>query len=412
MEHIITKHILNHLECNGILYDFQHGFRTKRSTETQLLTFVQDLYRNLRNGHQTDVVLLDFAKAFDKVSHNKLIQKLRRYGINNSINTWIESFLTQRQQRVVCDGEISSWELVTSGVPQGSVIGPILFLVYINDLPEGLQSQVRLFADDTIIYMTVASDIDAETLQRDLQLLEEWEDKWQMSFHPEKCNVLRVTRSKKIFAYDYILHGQTLKQLDSVKYLGVNIHHKLSWNEHISNVVKTANSSIGFLRRNLQITQKHIKANAYKSLVRPQVEYASIIWDPFTQANQNKIEMVQRRAARYVNNNYNREASVTAMIAHLGWRSLHQRRADSRLIMMYKIVNGLVSVDFSDELTPVTRYSRHLHPKSFQLPLETKTYTQNSFIPRTVKQWNNLPAKLATTATLESFKRGISELQH
>ena len=171
MEHIVTKHIMKHLECNNILYMLQHGFRAKRSNETQLLTFVQDLYKNLRDNSQTDVIVMDFAKAFDKVSHKKLIRKLRGYGINSSINQWIESFLHQRQRRAVCEGEISLWVSVTSGVPQGSLIGPILFLVFINDLPAKLQSKVRLFADNTILYMAVTNETDAAILQKDLNFL-------------------------------------------------------------------------------------------------------------------------------------------------------------------------------------------------------------------------------------------------
>ena len=162
---------MKHLECNNILYMLQHGFRAKRSNETQLLTFVQDLYKNLRDNSQTDVIVMDFAKAFDKVSHKKLISKLRGYGINSSINQWIESFLHQRQRRAVCEGEISLWVSVTSGVPQGSLIGPILFLVFINDLPAKLQSKVRLFADNTILYMAVTNETDAAILQKDLNFL-------------------------------------------------------------------------------------------------------------------------------------------------------------------------------------------------------------------------------------------------
>ena len=140
---------------------------------------------------------------------------------------------------------------VSSGVPQGSAIGPILFLVYINDLPAKLQSKVRLF-----VYMAVNNETDAAILQKDLKLLEEWENRSQMSFHPDKSNVLRVTRCRNPLTHDYILHNQILKKKDAVKYLGVTVHHKLSWNEHICSIVKKANSSIGFLRRNLQIHQK------------------------------------------------------------------------------------------------------------------------------------------------------------
>ena len=184
------------------------------------------------------------------VPHKKLIRKLREYGINSSINQWIESFLHKRQQRVLCEGKMSSWIPVTSGVPQGSVIGSILFLVYINrnDLPAKLQSKVRLFADDTFVYLAVTNETDAAILQKDLKLLEEWEHRSQMSFHLDKCHVLQVTWCRNPLTHDYILHNQILKGKDAVKYLGVTVHHKLSWNEHICFIVKKANSSIGFLK--------------------------------------------------------------------------------------------------------------------------------------------------------------------
>ena len=143
----------------------------------------------------------------------------------------------------------------------------------------------------------MTNETDAAILQKDLKILEEWENRSQMSFRPDKCNVQRFTRCRSPLTHDYILHSQILKEKDAVKYPGVTVHRKLSWNEHICSIVKKANSSTVFPRRNLQIHQKHIKANAYKTLVRPQIEYASTIWDPFTQENQNKIEMVQRRAA-------------------------------------------------------------------------------------------------------------------
>ena len=237
-----------------------------------------------------------------------------------------------------------------------------------------------------------------------LKLLEEWE----MSFHPDKCHVLRVTRLTNPLTLDYILHNQILKEKDAVKYLGVTVHHKLSWNEHICSIFKKANSSISFLRRNLQIDQKHIKANAYKTLVRPQIEYASTLWDPFTQKNQNKIDIVQRRAARFVCNNYRGEASVTTMLDELGWRSLKQRRADQRLIILYKTVNNLVVVDLSNELIPLMRHSRNSHAKSFRIPYEKKikTYLQYSFLPRTIKQWNGLPATLATAQVIMYLRVG------
>ena len=307
---------------------------------------------------------------------------------------------------------MSSWGSVTSGVPQGSVIGPILFLVYINDLPIGLKSNVRLFADDTIVYLTISNEEDGRILQSDLDKLTKCEDKWQMQFHPQKCNVIQISKKARPIRTSYHLHGHTLEEVDSTKYLGVTIQNTFSWNDHITSVCKKANGTIGFLKRNLQIHQQHIKANAYKTLVRPQLEYAAQVWDPYTSANKQKLERIQRRAARYVMNDYKSESSVTNMLKELGWRSLEQRRADMRLILFYKILHNLVNIDFRHLLIPPTRLTRHQHPLAFQIPSETRLYIQQSFLPRTIVQWNSLPASVATTPSLDAFKSAVRVLTH
>ena len=160
LEHIVATNLISHLEANNILYDQQHGFRSKRSCETQLIMLVEDLTRNATDGLQTDHVLLDFSKAFDKVSHEKLILKLHQYGVRGNILDWIRAFLSNRSQTVVLENDKSTEVPVTSGVPQGSVLGPILFLIYINDLPDNLRSKVRLFADDTAVYLAVTNKSD------------------------------------------------------------------------------------------------------------------------------------------------------------------------------------------------------------------------------------------------------------
>jgi hypothetical protein len=157
---------MSHADRNNILYPLQHGFRSKRSCETQLLEFVDDVSSNMSSGKQTNVLVMDFSKAFDKVSHSLLIHKLNHYGIRGKTNTWIQNFLSNRTQAVVVGGETSNSISVESGVPQVSVLGPSLFLFYINDMPQGLSSTVGLFADDTIVYLTISSDTDAQTLVR------------------------------------------------------------------------------------------------------------------------------------------------------------------------------------------------------------------------------------------------------
>ena len=183
----MASHLVKHLNKNGLLYDLHDGFREKMSCETQLTMLVEDLARDVSTGKQTDLILLDFSKAFDKVNHPKLLWKLHQYGIRETALAWIRAFLGNRSQTVVLVGEESGSVPVTSGVPRGSVLGPILFLVYINDLPDELSSKVRLFADDTAVYLTIGGSENGKGLQNDLDRLSMWENRWDMEFNPSKC---------------------------------------------------------------------------------------------------------------------------------------------------------------------------------------------------------------------------------
>ena len=184
-EHIVASNVVKHLDVNQILYDLQHGFRSKRSCETQLTMLIEEIHRNLKEGKQTDIILLAFSKAFDKVNHAKLILKLHNYGIRGRTLFWISAFLNGKSQSVVLEGGCSKEVSVASEVPQGSVLGPILFLIY--HLPDMVKSQVRLFADDTAAYLAISKLADSEQLQADLDILQEWEIRWDTQFNPSKC---------------------------------------------------------------------------------------------------------------------------------------------------------------------------------------------------------------------------------
>ena len=201
-------------------------------------------------------------------------------------------------------------------------------------MPEGIKSTVRLFADDTIVYLTIASDKDSTDLQEDLDRLAKWETVWKILFHPQKCNVLTISRKTTPIKTSYKLHSHTLTSVEEAKYLGITFTEDLRWNQHITNICSKANRMLGFLKRNLNISAKSVKENACRSLVRPLVEYASPVWDPYNQNNIQKIEMVQRRGARYVNNKHSSLTSVDSMMEDLKWRSLEDRRRDARLILM------------------------------------------------------------------------------
>ena len=306
LEHILASNIVKHLDGQGILYDLQHGFREKRSCETQLIMLIEDLARNASVGKQTDIILLDFSKAFDKVNHSKLLWKLHQYGIRGHVLSWVRAFLGSRSQRVVIEGEGSESIPVTSGVPQGSVLGPILFLIYINDLPDEVCSQVRLFADDTALYLTMESEDSGSTLQSDLDILSMWETRWDMEFNPSKCQVVHVAGSKRPVKRDYILHCQVLESVTCAKYLGVDISCSLTWNSHIDRITGSANRTLGFVRRNIKTRMSRVRETAYNTLVRPQLEYASAVWDPHNKNRIPQIEQVQRRAARWTVSNFDK----------------------------------------------------------------------------------------------------------
>ena len=286
---------MTHLENNHILYDLQHGFRKSRSCETQLIDFIQELNHSNNNNKQTDLIIMDFAKAFDKVPHKRLLYKLHFYGIRQNTLHWIQAFLTDRTQTVVLDGTSSTSVPVTSGVPQGTVLGPILFLAYINDFPEYLQhSKLRLFADDSIIYREITSQDDCNKLQTDLNAAAQWESDWLMAFHPDKCTKLTISHKKHTFNHNYTLHNHTLESVTSPNYLGVTLQSNLKWNLHYDNIISNANKSLGFLKRNLQVSNTDIKSRAYQTLVRPKLEYSCSVWDPHTTEYKHKLEMVPK----------------------------------------------------------------------------------------------------------------------
>ena len=187
LEHVIHSSVISHFERNNILTDCQHRFHKRRSCETQLILTIDDLARGLNHKQQIDAVLLDFSKAFDRVPHQRLLLKLKHYGVRGNILSWIEDFLSARTQEIIIEGSKPSPSPVMSGVPQGTVLGPLLFLVYINDMPECVKSEIKLFVDDSLLYRRIQNIADCHQLQEDLNKLQEWEQRWQMGFNADKC---------------------------------------------------------------------------------------------------------------------------------------------------------------------------------------------------------------------------------
>jgi hypothetical protein len=394
MEHIILSHVSMHLAYDDILINEQHGFRKLFSCETQLITAINDWAKSINQKKQTDVILLDFSKAFDSVPHLRLMSKLDHYGIRGLSANWIKAFLSNRSQVVSVNGSHSHPQPVISGVPQGTILAPVLFLLYINDISEIIKSQIRLFADDGIIYREINDDQDHVTLQEDLDNLNNWANKCrQLNFNFSKCYHLGITNKRVPETYSHVMNNQIISRVSSTKYLGITINHNLNWNKHCDIICSKANSTLGLLRRILGECSAAVTSRAYTSLVHPQLEYVSTDWNPYTKRNINKIEMVQRRAARFVFNDYSRASHVSAIIDHLGWDNLQQRRLLHQATMFYKIHQGLVGINLLDDVCPLTRASRlpnyNICPYR-QIQSCVNVY-KFSLCPRTIVTWNHIP---------------------
>ena len=369
---------------------------------------------------QTDIVIMDFAKAFDKVNHSLLLHKLHHYGVRGQVNRWIGDFLQDQKQPVVVDSAKSNSVAVKSGVSHGSVLGPSLFLVYINDLPSTVSSPMRLFADDTAIHRPITSGQDQTQIQNDLQQLQMWEKSWDMSFHYGKCTTLTVIspmRMKKLLRPSYQLHNHTLANVTLAEYLGVTIAQDLDWGLHVHITIK-ATRTLGFLRRNLKVNNIRLKETAYKAKVWPVSQYAYTVWGLHKDGQITKIKNVQRRPARFALNQYKWTTSVTNLLNHFGWTSLQSRRKIARLTMMYKITNSMVQVDFGrlhktkeQKLQTPTKRDSWAHSKQLAQVQCLRDYRRYSFLPWTIPDWNDSLTEAVTGAmSLDVFTSGACKL--
>jgi len=395
-EHIITSNLAKFLEDNHLFNKDQFGFRKHLSCELQLQRVCQDIAFILDNNEEADLIFLDFSKAFDKVPHHLLLQKLKSYGIQDDIVNIVTSFLTGRTQKVVLDGYSSNPVAVSSGVPQGSVLGPLLFLLYINDLPDNIRSKCRLFADDSLIFRKISTKADYLALQNDLDEVIYWCNKWHMTLNLEKCEIMHVTSKRNPVINKYSLANHPLTLTSSYKYLGLYMENNLSWNHHINHIINKANKVLYITRQALSKCSTTVKTTAYNSIIRPLLEYSSSVWDPYQTGQINAIEMVQRKAARFCLNRYKKVDSVSTMLQELNWKPLTLRRKATRLSIFSKVYNNMDSLqDLSSYIqkAPCEKL-RNAHPFRVQSINCHKNIGHYSFLPRTIREWNALPSNI------------------
>ena len=403
LERLIKDHMVDFLVKHKLLNSSQHGFLKARSCLTNMLCFLEEITKWIDVGSPVDIIYLDFQKAFDKVPHQRLLLKLKAHGIGDSITDWIEQWLTDRRQRVVVDGEVSNWKSVLSGVPQGSVLGPILFLIYINDLDDSITSNVLKFADDTKLFRKVNTDGDKQHLQNDLDRLVKWSEKWQMLFNFGKCKCLHTGHRNLNVNYrmgDTVL-GTTVKEKD----LGVTISADMKVSEQCGIAASKGNQILGLIRRNITYKGKKLIIPLYKAIVRPHLEYCIQAWRPYRKKDIDTLERIQRRATKMIPEL--RDLSYEERLKECGLTTLETRRLRGDQIEVFKILNGYENIDrnmfFSLKKDSRTR-GHEVKLVKDQCRLDIR---KHSFSHRTINEWNKLSTDCVTASSVNMFKNKV-----
>ena len=432
-ERCIKKELLS--VCENKIDPRQHGFMTAKSCTTQMVPFIHDLEITLNNKSKADIIYFDFAKAFDSVSHDIILHKLKYdYEVDGLMLRFLRSYLQGRQQQVVVGGFTSTKLPVLSGVPQGSILGPLLFVLFINDMFScvSYETNIALYADDTKIWREINYSCDHFALQSDIDKLYDWSVKNKMMFHPSKCKVLSVTNQHNILynlpctIFNYKLNSSFIDYVGSQIDLGVTINTKLNWNEHCNKLVNKANSQLGLLMRTCHFTMdKRQKKTFYLTIVRSIFEHCSIVWRPKSCNQISKFDAIQKRAIKWINGQSFEHYSDLEYINKqkgLSILPIKMKFILNDLVLFYKIINSLVNIKLPEHFAfkegknlKYTRQNVDIIEQNDKTSLScnlksTCDWFRNSFFYRTMKLWNSVPYTFRPQSAITKLKSEVSEL--
>ena len=412
LEKLIHKHMFNFFVANNGISSLQSGFVPNDSTVNQLAYIYHTFCQAMDEGKEIRAVFCDISKAFDRVWHKGLLYKLSQKGISGSLLTWLSDYLNGRRQCVVLNGYVSDPLPIQAGVPQGSILGPLLFVIFINDIVEEIQSNIRLFADDTSLYVLVEDPASAAVkLNADLSKISEWADNWLVTFNPSKTESIVISRKHTKPQHPPLtMYNTTISEVEIHKHLGVVLSSNGQWRAHLDMVKEKAWKRVNVLRSLKFILDRRSLEILFTTFVRPILEYSDVVWDNLTQAEEYDLEQIQLEALRIISGN-TRLVSLTKLYAETGFLTLSSRRLMHRLILFYKMKNYLTPA-YLASLVPeleVARY-RTRNPLDVRPPRCRTQFYSNSFLPSTIKSWNNLPPEIRNSDSVSIFKSQINIL--
>lgn len=405
MEGILKKQLTSFLEDTGFILDTQHGFRHHRSCQTNLISHHNFVSKAVDAGSAVDTVYLDFSRAFDSVSHRLLLNKVRASGIGGFVGRWIQDWLVGRMQRVVLNGTNSDRETIRSGIPQGSVLGPLLFTIFVNDLSVKLPVRMLKFADDAKIFCNVSSQEDRLALQENLDRVVEWANDNNMKFNEIKSKVLRFGRAS--IPCGYAAHGSVLEEVNVQKDLGVMTDGLLRFSKHSSSIAAKARGLIYRFKRAFITRKAEVLMKVFNTYVRPLVEASSPVWNPGLMKDIHAIERTQRSFTKALDGF--RNLSYPERLRRLQLEDLESRRKKLDLTLVWKVFNGTAAVEgefefVGGETQVQTRASANNLIKG---PAFRKLCRKNTFFVRVIPWWNSLPSSIRSSQTLKEFKTRI-----
>ena len=414
---LLEKHLHDllsrHLNMYSPLSQHQWGFTSGKSTTSALTSFTHDCQEALDCGNEVCSVFFDLSKAFDTVPHQQLLHKLSKLHVDPFLIRWVSNYLADRTQTVVLGGAQSTSLPVVSGVPQGSVLGPLLFLIYINGVSaSATDCKITIYADDIALYKIIRNPRDYTLLQGDITSICNWIVDNHLILNFLKCCYMIFSRKHHPSLPDsplYVGENHALNKTDHFKYLGVNFSTDLTWSHHINAVCKKTRKQIGLLYRNFyQFSDPSTLLKLYKSLIRPHMEYASVVWDPHLAKDIKLIEDVQKFALRVCSKTWN--ADYESLLKSCNLPSLSDRRKFQKLCQLYNILTDRVTYPDKPLERIATLYpNRHANTIQLSVPFARTNNFKNSFFPSTATLWNSLNCDISPINSLASFRHALNK---